>query len=57
MQNYVIVFFGAGIGGAVRYWGSNIVYKFLSPTFPLFVNIPGSLIIGFVMHYLDTTKL
>lgn len=60
MQNYTIVFFGAGIGGMMRYWGSNFVYKFLSPTFPhgtLFVNVLGSFIIGFVMFYLNTNEL
>jgi len=42
LQNYIIVFFGAGMGGMVRYWGSNFVYKFLPTTFPygtLFVNV------------------
>ena len=60
MQNYFIVFLGSGIGGAVRYWGTNFVYKFLSPTFPygtLFVNVLGSFIIGIVMYYLDSNDL
>ena len=60
MQNYFIVFFGAGIGGMVRYWGTNFIYKFLSPTFPygtLFVNVLGSFIIGIVMYYLDSNEL
>lgn len=60
MQNYYIVFVGAGIGGMVRYWGTNFVYKFLSPTFPhgtLFVNVLGSFIIGMVMYYLNTNEL
>jgi CrcB protein len=60
LQNYLIVFFGAGIGGVLRYWSSDFVYKFLSPTFPygtLFVNILGSFIIGFVMYYLDANEL
>lgn len=60
LQNYIIVFFGAGIGGMFRYWGSNFVYKFLPPTFPygtLFVNVLGSFIIGLVMYYLDANKL
>lgn len=59
LQNYIIVFFGAGIGGMFRYWGSNFVYKFLPPTFPygtLFVNVLGSFIIGLVMYYLDANK-
>ena len=60
MLNYFFVFVGAGIGGVVRYWGSNFVYKFLSPTFPygtLLVNILGSFIIGIVMYYLDAKEL
>jgi len=60
LQNYIIVFFGAGIGGMVRYWGSNFVYKFLPATFPfgtLFVNLLGSFIIGIVMYYLDVNEM
>lgn len=60
MQNYFIVFLGAGLGGMLRYWGSNWVYEFLPPTFPygtLFVNILGSFIIGLVMYYLDANEL
>jgi len=60
LQNYFIVFFGAGIGGVVRYWGTNFIYKFLSPTFSygtLFVNVLGSFIIGIVMYYLDSNDL
>ena len=60
MQNYIIVFFGAGIGGMVRYWGSNFVYKFLPATFPygtLIVNVLGSFIIGIVMYYLDANEM
>ncbi len=60
MQNYIMVFIGAGFGGALRYWGSDIVYKFLPTTFPygtLFVNILGSFIIGLVIYYLDSNKL
>ncbi|HZW38479.1 MAG TPA: fluoride efflux transporter CrcB [Ignavibacteriaceae bacterium] len=60
MKNYLIVFFGAGLGGALRYWSSSAVYKFLPPTFPygtLFVNVIGSFILGIVMYYLDYKKL
>ena len=60
MQNYIIVFLGAGMGGMVRYWGSNFVYKFLPTTFPygtLFVNVLGSFIIGIVMYYLDANEM
>jgi CrcB protein len=60
LQNYFIVFVGAGIGGMIRYWGSSFVYKFLPPTFPygtLFVNLLGSFLIGLIMYYFDANKL
>lgn len=60
MQNYIIVFIGAGIGGVLRYWLSGFVYKFLPPTFPygtLTVNVLGSFIIGIVMYYFDAYEL
>lgn len=60
MQNYLAVFLGAGLGGVLRYWSSNFVYKFLPTTFPygtLFVNIVGSFLLGIIMYYLDTNQL
>ncbi|MEW6006364.1 MAG: fluoride efflux transporter CrcB [Stygiobacter sp.] len=60
MYNYIIVFIGAGIGGILRYWLSNSVYKFLPPDFPygtLVVNVLGSFIIGIVMFYFNENKL
>jgi CrcB protein len=60
LQNYFIVFLGAGLGGAFRYWSTNFVYRFLPPTFPygtLFVNVLGSFIIGMVMFYLGANEL
>jgi CrcB protein len=60
VQNYIVVFIGAGFGGALRYWGSDFVYKFLPTTFPygtLFVNVLGSFIIGLVIYYLDSNKI
>ncbi len=60
MQNYIIVTIGAAVGGAARYWVTNVVYKFLPSTLPygtLAVNIVGSFIIGFVMFYLDKNEL
>jgi CrcB protein len=56
----MIVFFGAGLGGMLRYWGSSFVYKFLPITFSfgtLFVNVLGSFIIGLVMYYLDANQI
>ncbi|HSD62804.1 MAG TPA: fluoride efflux transporter CrcB [Ignavibacteriaceae bacterium] len=60
MKNILMVFFGSGIGGILRFWGSNVVYKFLPATFPygtLFVNFIGSTLLGFFMYYLDYKKL
>lgn len=60
MQNYLIVFLGAGIGGVLRYWGSNYVYKFLPPTFPygtLAVNVVGSFLLGMFIFFLDSNQL
>lgn len=60
LQNYLIVFLGAGIGGVLRYWGSNYVYKFLPPTFPygtLAVNIVGSFLLGIFIYFLDSNQL
>ena len=59
-QKYVVVFFGAGIGGSLRYWLSNFVYKFLPTNFPygtLTVNFLGSFILGFVMFGLYDKEL
>ncbi len=60
MQNYVVVFIGAGLGGILRYWSSAFVYKFLSTDFPygtLFVNVLGSFLIGIFMYYLDANEM
>ncbi len=59
-QNYIVVFFGAGFGGMLRYWGSSFVYKFLPSNFPygtLFVNVLGSFLIGMFMYYLNDNEL
>ena len=51
---YLIVFLGAGIGGALRH-GVNVTAAWLlSPTFPfgtLFVNIAGSFLMGLCAGY------
>jgi CrcB protein len=59
VKNYLLTFLGSGIGGMLRYWGSNFVYKFLSTSFPygtLFVNFAGTFLLGFIMYYLDYNK-
>ncbi len=60
MIKYLIVSFGAGLGGAFRYWLSNLVYKYTFFTFPigtLTVNFLGSFFLGFVIFYLDEKEL
>jgi fluoride exporter len=60
LLNYIVVFFGAGVGGMLRYWGSAFVYKFLPTNFPygtLFVNVLGSFLIGIFMYYFDANEL
>lgn len=51
---------GSAIGGATRYFLSNVVYKFLPPTFPfgtLLVNVVGSFLIGLIIFYLDANEM
>ncbi len=60
MQNYIIVFLGAGIGGMLRYWLSDFVHKFLPTYFPfgtLAVNLLGSFLLGFIMFNLYDKEL
>lgn len=60
MIKYAFVSVGAAIGGALRYWLSNFVYKFLPETFPygtLAVNILGSFLLGFFIFYLDDREM
>jgi fluoride exporter len=60
MINYLIVSIGAAIGGAGRYWLSNIVYKYFPATFPygtLAVNILGSFLIGLIIFIFDEKEL
>ena len=60
MINYLIVSLGAAIGGAGRYWISNLVYKYFPAVFPygtLFVNLIGSFIIGILIFVFDEKEL
>lgn len=60
MKNYILVSFGAAVGGAARYWLTSAIYTILPLTFPygtLSVNFIGSLIIGIVMFYFDSNEL
>jgi CrcB protein len=60
MKLYLIVAFGSGIGGLLRYVISDFVYKYSASLFPygtLTVNVVGSFILGLVLFYLDSLKL
>jgi len=60
LKLYLIVAFGSGIGGLLRYIISDFVYKHSTSLFPygtLTVNVVGSFILGFVIFYLDSLKL
>ena len=48
-MNSILIFIGAGLGGVIRYWMSNVVYTIVSRGFPygtLFVNVSGSFMMG-----------
>lgn len=60
MKLYLIVAFGSGLGGVLRYFISDFVQRSSNPLFPygtLAVNIFGSFIIGLVLFYFDSLKL
>lgn len=60
MKLYLIVAFGSGIGGLLRYIISDLVYKYSSSLFPygtLTVNVVGSFFLGLIIFYLDSLKL
>lgn len=51
MLNILLIFIGSGLGGTIRYFVSTHTHLILGKNFPygtLFVNITGSLIIGFL---------
>ncbi len=60
MINYILVGIGAAIGGTLRYWISNAIFKIFSENFPygtLIVNVAGSFILGFLMFYFNDREL
>lgn len=49
MSETILIFFGAGLGGVLRFWISNISYFFLGRQFPygtLIVNVSGCFLMG-----------
>jgi len=60
MINYLVVSFGAALGGCLRYWFSGFVYRFIPVTFPygtLIINVVGSFILGIVMFYFNEKEM
>lgn len=60
MQNYIIVFIGAGLGGVLRYWAGEFTARLTTGVLPygtLAVNVLGSFIIGLVMYYFHASAL
>jgi len=60
MLNYFFVGMGAALGGGLRYWVSNVVYKVLPTFFPygtLLVNVLGSFLLGIFIFYFDKNEL
>ena len=59
-MNYLLVALGAGIGGGLRYYISDLTYKYLPVYFPfgtLAVNVIGSVILGILIFGLDEKEL
>ncbi len=60
MINYLVISLGAALGGALRYWLANVVYKIFPASFPygtLAVNLIGSFILGIVVFLFDEREL
>ena len=60
MEKYLVVSAGAALGGAARYWMSDYVYRIIPLIFPLgtlAVNFTGSLLLGFIIFFLDEKEL
>jgi len=57
---YFFVGIGAALGGILRYWLSDFVFRILPETFPygtLLVNVAGSFLLGLIMFYFDDREL
>lgn len=60
MINYLLVGLGAAFGGTLRYWVSNLAFKFFTENFPygtLVVNVVGSFILGLLLFYFNDKEL
>lgn len=55
-MNYLIVFLGAGIGGALRHGFNGLSFRLVGDGFPigtLLINVAGSLAMGLIAGYLE----
>jgi CrcB protein len=60
MNNLILVIIGSALGGGVRYWLSNAVYRYFPISFPygtLIVNFLGSLLLGIVIFFLSDREI
>jgi fluoride exporter len=58
-MNYLAAALGAALGGVFRYWLTGAVHKYFIYIFPLgtlVVNFTGSLLLGFIIFYLDAKQ-
>ncbi len=54
-MNYIVVFLGAGVGGAARYGVNILAPRLVGTAFPihtLFINVLGSFLMGVIAEYL-----
>ncbi|PID59259.1 MAG: fluoride efflux transporter CrcB [Ignavibacteriae bacterium] len=60
-MNYLFVFIGAGFGGGLRFFISNLTVKYIPPTYfllsTLIVNILGSILLGYLIFGLYEKNL
>lgn len=60
MEKYLVISAGAALGGAARYWLSDFIHKLIPILFPygtLAVNFSGSLLLGFIIFFIDEKEL
>jgi fluoride exporter len=60
MEKYLVVTAGAALGGAARYWLSDYIFRIFPIIFPygtMAVNFIGSLLLGFIIFFLDEKEL